>query len=86
MIRFIVFVVLAITFAWCGATVKLGERTFFGHVRAIWATKEAQEMNKGIRDNAKPMIDKVKRGVEAGVREATKDDKPAPPQKPERER
>jgi hypothetical protein len=46
-IRFILYLAIAIALAYCGATVPLGSRTFFGHVRAIWATPEAQDMKKG---------------------------------------
>jgi hypothetical protein len=31
-------------------------------------------MREGVSDKAKPVVDKVKRGVEAGYKEATKDD------------
>ena len=72
-IRFFVALVLVVMLGWCGATVKLGKRTFFGHVQAIWATDEAQDMNHGIREKAGPAAEKLKRGVEAGYREATKD-------------
>jgi hypothetical protein len=74
-IRFLVIVALVIGLAVCGATVKLGKRTFFGHVRAIWATEEAKDMREGIGDKAGPVVDKVKRGVEAGMDEAGKDPK-----------
>jgi len=30
-----------------GMTVKLGERTFFQHIQAIWETKETQELRRG---------------------------------------
>jgi hypothetical protein len=55
-------------------TVKLGERTFVGHVRAIWATDEAQSMRKGVGETAGPAFDRVKRGVEAGLKAAAGDD------------
>jgi hypothetical protein len=77
-IRFFVALVLVVMLAWCGATVKLGKRTFFGHVAAIWKTDEAQDMKEGVEEKAGPAAKKLKRGVEAGYREATKDEKPAP--------
>lgn len=52
--------------AFCGATIKLGNRTFFGHVRTIWATDEAQDLKKGVKETAGPAVGRVKRGVEAG--------------------
>jgi hypothetical protein len=75
-LRFLLLIAIAAGLTVCGATVKLGNRTLFGHVRAIWATDEAQEMAKGIGDKAGPMVDKVKRGAKAGWDEATKDDEP----------
>jgi hypothetical protein len=73
MIRFIIFLLIAGALAYCGATVKLGKRTFFGHVQAIWKTEEVQEMKDGIKEKAGPAVDKVKRGVEKGIDEAKKD-------------
>lgn len=74
MIRLIVFLALAGAFVWCGATVKLGSRTFFGHVENIWATDEVKELKDGVKDKAGPTADKVKRGVKAGYEAATKED------------
>lgn len=74
MIRFLVWLVIAAALVWCGATVKLGKRTFFGHVQAIWATPEAQDMKNGIQEKAGPVVDKVERGVKAGYHEATRSD------------
>ena len=73
MIRFLFMTALVVGLCVCGATVKLGSRTFFGHVRAIWQTDEAQDMREGIKDKAGPVVDKVKRGVKAGWEEATND-------------
>lgn len=70
MIRFVVMLALAISLTWCGATVKLGERTFFGHVRAIWATDEVQDLKHGVQETAGPAVEKVKRGVKAGIEAA----------------
>ncbi len=83
MIRFIVIVALVIALAYCGATVKLGRRTFFGHVRAIWATEEVQDLKNGVEQKAGPTMDRVKRGVKEGYKAATDDGsgsgkKPAP--------
>ncbi len=74
MIRFILFLVIAGALAYCGATVKLGKRTFFGHVRAIWHTEQVQDLKEGVKDKAGPTVDKVKRGVKKGYEEATKDE------------
>ncbi len=73
MIRFIVFLLIAGALAYCGATVKLGKRTFFGHVQAIWKTEQVQDMKDGIKEKAGPTMDKVTRGVKKGYEEAAKD-------------
>lgn len=74
MIRLLVFLALAGTLAFCGATVKLGNRTFFGHVRAIWATEEVKELKDGVKEKAGPAADRVKRGVEAGYKAMKEDE------------
>jgi hypothetical protein len=73
MIRLLIFLALAIGLTVCGSTVKLGKRTFFGHVRAIWATEEVQDLKQGVQEKAGPTAERVKRGVEAGYK-AMKDD------------
>lgn len=75
MIRLLVFLAIAGALAFCGSTVKLGERTFFGHVRRIWATDEVQDLKEGVKEKAGPAADKVKKGVEAGYKAMTEDDK-----------
>ena len=67
------FLAFAGALAFCGATVKLGNRTFFGHVRAIWHTEEAQDLKNGVKEKAGPAANRVKRGIEAGYN-AMKDD------------
>jgi len=78
-IRFLIIVAIAGALVWCGATVKLGNKTFFGHVQAIWHTKEAQDMKQGIEEKAGPVVHKIERGVKAGYEEATRDDGGAAP-------
>ena len=73
MIKFIIMLLIAGALAYCGATVKLGKRTFFGHVQAIWKTDEVQDMKEGFKEKAGPAMDKVSRGVKKGIEEATKD-------------
>ena len=70
MIRLLVFLGLAGVLAYCGATVPLGKRTFFGHVRAIWATEQVQDLKHGVEEQAGPAVERVKRGVKAGIEAA----------------
>jgi hypothetical protein len=73
-IRLLVFLALAGALAYCGATVKLGNRTFFGHVRAIWGTEEVQDLKHGVQDKAGPAVKRVKKGVEAAMTDDQKAD------------
>ena len=75
MIRLLVWIALIGGFIFVGSTVKLGRRTFFGHIRAIWHTEEVQELKDGVTEKAGPAAEKVKRGVEAGYKAMTDDDK-----------
>jgi hypothetical protein len=69
-IKLVIYLAIIGAFIYVGATVKLGKRTFFGHVRAIWHTEEVQDLKDGIEDKAAPAVDRIKRGVN----EAMKDD------------
>lgn len=74
LLRNLLTLVLLAGLVYCGATVKLGERTFFGHVSRIWASEETQELVDGVKETSKPMVDKLKRGVEAGYDEMVRED------------
>jgi biopolymer transport protein ExbB/TolQ len=74
MLRFVALLVLLTGMTWCTFTVKLGERTTAQHIHRIWSAPETQELVEGVEEKAGPVIDKVKRGVEAGVREAASSD------------
>ena len=67
--KLILTLAIIVGLAYCGATVKLGKRTFFGHVKAIWATEEVQDLKTGVEEKVAPAADKLKRGVNAGVKE-----------------
>lgn len=73
LIRSIVYLVVFIVVIYFGTTVKLGERTLFGHIRNIWAADETQEMVKEIKKSSKPMAERLERGVKAGLDEARRE-------------
>lgn len=50
-----------------GFTVPIGERTLFGHVSNIWEADETQELVDGVKESSGPLVDRVKRGVQAGL-------------------
>ena len=56
-------------FVWFGATVRLGDRTFFEHVQAIWKTHESQDLVRGTKEKVGGLID---RGSDKVVREVSK--------------
>ena len=70
MIKLIVTLAIIVGLAYCGATVKLGKKTFFGHVKAIWATEEVQDLKSGVEEKVGPAAERVKRGVNAGIEAA----------------
>lgn len=66
-----------------GATVQLGNHSFFGHVQRIWKADETRELRDGVEEKSAPALEKVKRGVEAGYHEVTRgDDAPDPAEPP----
>ena len=71
MIRFLLYLVIAIGLVYFATTVPLGKRTLVGHVRAIWHTEEVQELKQGVKDKAGPAVDRLERGVKAGYKAAT---------------
>jgi len=79
MIKFIVTLAILAGLAYCGATVPIGKRTFFGHIKAIWHTEEVQDLKDGVKEKAGPTVDKLERGVKAGYKAAT-DNSDAPAQ------
>jgi hypothetical protein len=74
MLKLILTLAIIAGLAYCGATVKLGKKTFFGHVKAIWATEEVQDLKTGVEDKVGPTADKIKKGINAGVEAAENKD------------
>lgn len=52
---------------WFGATVRLGDRTFFEHVQAIWKTHESRELVRGTKEKVGSIIDRSSEKVVHGV-------------------
>lgn len=71
MIRFLVYLAIAIGLVWFATTVPLGKHTLVGHFRAIWHTEEVQDLKHGVKDKAGPAVDRLERGVKAGYKAAT---------------
>jgi len=71
MIRFVLYLAIAIVIVWVAITVPLGKRTLVGHIRAIWNTEQVQDLKDGVKEKAGPAVERVERGIKAGYREAT---------------
>ena len=85
MIRFVIYVLVAIAVVWFSTTVKLGEYTCAGHVKRIWDSEETKDLRDGIKkkatsestddlvdemkDGAQPVVDRLKGGTGDGARE-----------------
>ena len=52
---------------WFGATAKLGDRTLFEHVQAIWKTPESQGLVRGTKDKMGGLVDRATDRVVKGV-------------------
>ncbi len=68
--RWLIILALAIGLAWLGATVKLGNRTFFEHLQAIGSSPQVQDLKHGVEEKAGPAAERVKRGVQKGFEAA----------------
>ena len=66
-IRSLISLCFIVIFLFVGFTVPLGQRTLFGHVSNIWSADETQELVDGVKESSGPMVDRVKRGVQAGL-------------------
>lgn len=87
MIKFVLFLLLAIFLVWCGTTVKLGDHTFAGHVKRIWQSEETKDLRKGIKEKAtdgtsQDVVDEMKEGakpvIEKAKRKVTGEAEPEP--------
>jgi hypothetical protein len=79
MLRFLVYLAIAIGIVWFSTQVPLGKRTLVGHVRAIWHTEQVQDLKEGVKEKAGPAVDKLGRGMKAGYHAATNDGSAAAP-------
>ena len=60
LVRFLISLVMLAAFVWFAVTVPLGKRTLWGHVHAIFATQEAQDLADGTKQEAEKVARKVK--------------------------
>jgi hypothetical protein len=67
MIRFLVYLAIAIALAWFATTVQLGKHTLVGHVRAIWHTEEVRDLKDGVKEKARPAVERLERGMRSAT-------------------
>ena len=60
LVRFLFSLIALAAVIWFSVTVPLGKRTLWGHVHAIFATQEAQDLAEGTREEAEKVARKVK--------------------------
>ncbi|HEX8108892.1 MAG TPA: hypothetical protein VF516_14270 [Kofleriaceae bacterium] len=65
MIRFLVYLAIVIALAWFATTVQLGKHTLVGHIRAIWHTEEVRDLKDGVKERARPAVERLERGIHA---------------------
>jgi hypothetical protein len=70
MIRWLFILAICCVLAFLGATVPLGKRTFFGHIKNIWASESVKDLKEGIGEKAGPAATRIKKGVEKGLESA----------------
>jgi hypothetical protein len=58
-------------FTWFGMTVRLGERTLFEHIQAIWKTHESQDLMRGTKQKMGSLMDRATDKVAKGVSKNT---------------
>ena len=69
LVRSLIALTLLACFLFIGATMPLGSRTLFGHLSNIWHSEEAQELVEGVKQSSGPVVERVKRGVQASLRD-----------------
>jgi hypothetical protein len=60
LIRWLAWLACFAGFIWFGSTVKLGRRTLFGHLSAIFHSREAKELADGTKEEAHLIAEKLR--------------------------
>jgi hypothetical protein len=94
LLKLVLFLGLIAAGVYYGTTVKLGDRTFFQHVKAIWETKETKDLRRGTKERVGGFVNEATDKVVKGVSERapgkvtmrgdnTKDENAVPAQPPQ---
>ena len=60
LIRLVFWLIAFAAIAWFATSVPLGDRSLWGHLVAIWATPEAQDLKRGTEDEAKKVAERFR--------------------------
>jgi hypothetical protein len=60
LVRWLFWLLVFIAALWFSATVKLGKRTLFGHLHAIFTSREARELADGTQEEAHRLADRLR--------------------------
>ena len=60
MIRFLVYLAIAIGIVYFATTVPLGKKTLWQHLRAIFSTREAKELADSVEEEGKRVRDRLR--------------------------
>jgi hypothetical protein len=63
LIRFLLSLLVLAGIVWFAINVPLGKRTLWGHLRAIFSTREAKDLADGTKEEAQKVADKVRQGL-----------------------
>jgi hypothetical protein len=63
LVRWLFSLALLCMAVWFAVMVPLGDKTLWMHLRAIFATKEAHDLARGVDEEAKKVADKVREGL-----------------------
>ena len=63
LIRFLLSLAMLAAFVWFAVSVPLGKHTLWGHLKAIFSTREAKDLADGTKEEAQKVADKVRLGL-----------------------
>jgi hypothetical protein len=60
LIRWLLWLVFFIVAIWFSVTVKLGKRTLYGHLHAIFTSREARDLADGTKEGAHKLAERLR--------------------------
>lgn len=64
LIRWVLLLTMLAVLVWFAATVPVGRRTLWAHLRAIFGTREARDLAEGTREEASKVAEKIRRTLQ----------------------